>query len=298
MHLNHSDIEKVGLLKMLSLTLSILLHGSVVAATRLIHRQLPCSPQCGNVYEAVTACPTTSFGCACPAILASGAACSQCVATILPSIAVDLGSLLIDCIPYAPTTPTSTSKALPCDSQCSLVYMAVSNCISNTPQCIADCPTIIGAGSACSSCLKTVDPKLASDVGTLMVDCNNLATAEIPTTGISVVAPPATTIPESQTATTMPESQTATQSSTYTSPIQAKSNSGIGSGAIAGIVIGSIVGIACLTALGLFFYTRLSRRKAEQASRGTPRDIFPKPEQKYPNGEPDFVPSGRLQYPE
>jgi hypothetical protein len=125
----------------------------------------PCAPQCSNVALASVKCSDNS--CLCPTILTSGLACSSCLATVDadPSDAASIASYYAAC--KAGPGPTLTSD--PCDSPCSNIGLAYLKCSDNA--CL--CPTILGSGPACVSCLSNLDRDFvdAATIKSDYIDC-------------------------------------------------------------------------------------------------------------------------------
>ena len=142
--------------------------------------QDPCDAPCNNVATALSTCTSSvnSFACACPTVVASGLACSSCLASVDADAtdAAVLGSIYNIC----KTTATGTAKAPdPCDAPCNNVVSALSMCTSSANSFACVCPTVVASGLACSSCLASVDADAtdASFLGSLHNRCAATGTA-------------------------------------------------------------------------------------------------------------------------
>jgi hypothetical protein len=141
----------------------------------------PCDASCSKVGAAYLSCSDNA--CFCPTILASGMACSSCLATVDtdPTDAAVIASDYANCgtgkAATAATGPTPTSD--PCAPQCSNVGLALFACFDDA--CL--CPRILASGLPCSSCLATVDadPSDAATLGSFYTSCKS-GTGPQPTT--------------------------------------------------------------------------------------------------------------------
>jgi hypothetical protein len=156
--------------------------------------------------------------CICPIILASGLACSSCLATVDadPTDAVTLGSFYSAC--KTGSGPIITPD--PCATECSNVGSAYLTCTDSA--CF--CPIILGGGLACSSCLVAMDtdPTDAAVIGSAYIDCHGVVTStQHETTATHVIITSSTSAPTFTTEATSStqESSSSTQeiSSTNTS---------------------------------------------------------------------------------
>lgn len=139
----------------------------------------PCALECSDVLDAATSCPSNSPACYCPTIIVDGPGCSACVALIEPSDASAIGSVITECANFVPAlgsvsglAPTSTQEALSCRSQCAIILAAASTCPPATPSCYC---YYASEGIACSSCMATISPTIASIIGLLITDCSEIS---------------------------------------------------------------------------------------------------------------------------
>ena len=121
--------------------------------------------ECSNIWLANDWC--FDDACICPPILASGLACSSCLATVDadPSDAAFIGSEFTSC----KTGPGLILTSDPCAPQCSNIAFATVRCSDNS--CL--CPTFLASGLGCSSCLATVDadPSDAASIASYYSAC-------------------------------------------------------------------------------------------------------------------------------
>ena len=152
-----------------------------------------------NVVSALSMCTSSanSFACVCPTVVASGLACSSCLASV-DADATDasfLGSLHNRCA--ATGTATTTD---PCDAPCNNVVSALSTCTASADSFACACPTVVASGLACSSCLASVDADAtdASFFGSLYTRCKSPTTMNAALTSTPTTQP---TVPKTTTST-------------------------------------------------------------------------------------------------
>ena len=136
-----------------------------------------------------------SFACACPTVVASGLACSSCLASV-DRDATDasfFGSLYTRC-----KTGATGTAIDPCAAQCNGLASVLSTCTSSANSFACACPTVVASGLACSSCLASVDADAtdASFFGSLYTRCYSSTTINAALTSTPTTRP---TVPTTTT---------------------------------------------------------------------------------------------------